>query len=175
VAQPEGRLLKIYVASSWRNEQQPEIVRKLRQACYQVYDFRHPDSGGPPGVPGSTRGKGFAWSDIDPEWMAWRAQEFRDLLLSHPIAAEGFESDAAALAWCDVCVLLLPSGRSAHIEAGWAVGAGKPLLILLAAENEPELMYRFARHICVSGEELLQSLWIEERLLEERRRGRRGG
>jgi hypothetical protein len=33
---------KIYLASSWRNERQPELVRILREAGHEVYDFRNP-------------------------------------------------------------------------------------------------------------------------------------
>ena len=48
--------------------------------------------------------------------------------------------------WADAFVLLMPCGRSAHLEAGWAIGAGKPTAILLSA-GEPELMYKMAdRH-----------------------------
>lgn len=31
--------MKIYVASSWRNEYYPEVVQKLRDAGFDVYDF----------------------------------------------------------------------------------------------------------------------------------------
>lgn len=34
--------MKIYVASSWRNEYYPEVVMKLREAGFDVYDFRNP-------------------------------------------------------------------------------------------------------------------------------------
>ena len=34
-----------------------------------------------------------------------------------------------ALRACDGCVLVLPSGRSAHLEAGWAAGAGKRVVV----------------------------------------------
>ena len=34
--------MKIYVASSWRNERQPDVVQALRNAGHDVYDFRHP-------------------------------------------------------------------------------------------------------------------------------------
>ena len=53
---------RIYVASSWRNAQQPEIVEALRFEGYEVYDFRNP-------APGNT---GFAWSEIDREWLGWQ-------------------------------------------------------------------------------------------------------
>jgi nucleoside 2-deoxyribosyltransferase len=49
-----------------------------------------------------------------------------------------------ALEDCDACVLVMPCGRSAHLEAGFAIGAGKPTAILIS-EGEPELMYKMAR------------------------------
>ena len=33
---------KIYVASSWRNREQPSVVKALREAGHEVYDFRNP-------------------------------------------------------------------------------------------------------------------------------------
>ena len=35
-------MAKIYVASSWRNKYQPEVVAALRKAGHEVYDFRNP-------------------------------------------------------------------------------------------------------------------------------------
>lgn len=35
-------MAKIYVASSWRNPYQPEVVAALRKTGYEVYDFRNP-------------------------------------------------------------------------------------------------------------------------------------
>ena len=43
-------------------------------------------------------------------------------------------------------MLVLPSGRSSHLEAGWAKGAGKRLVILVV-QMEPELMNKMADHI----------------------------
>lgn len=35
--------MRIYVASSWRNTHQPEVVAKLRELGHEVYDFREPE------------------------------------------------------------------------------------------------------------------------------------
>lgn len=35
-------MAKIYVASSWRNQYQPQVVRFLHEQGHEVYDFRHP-------------------------------------------------------------------------------------------------------------------------------------
>ncbi len=101
--------MKIYVASSWRNDIQPHVVEALRKAGHEVYDFKNPRPGD----------NGFHWSDIDPDWQDWTPEQFIEGL-RHPIAASGFASDMDALRDCDACVLVLPCGRSAHLEAGWA-------------------------------------------------------
>jgi len=139
--------LKVYLASSWRNPQQPAFVAAIREAGHECYDFRNP-------APGRN---GFAWREIEPEWQEWDAPRFR-MALRHLIAVEGFDLDMNALRWCDACVLLLPCGRTAHLEAGWAVGAGKRVYVVLAGQNEPELMYRMTTGLCLDLDELLMSL-----------------
>lgn len=37
--------MRIYVASSWRNEIQPDVVSALQGVGHDVYDFRHPIDG----------------------------------------------------------------------------------------------------------------------------------
>jgi hypothetical protein len=149
---------RIYVASSWRNPFQQDIVRYLRELRHEVYDFQHPRSGGP--VTDSTPEKGFAWSDIDPNWLNWEPRRYRDLIQEHPTAARGFEADFRAMQWADTCVLVLPCGRSAHLEAGWFVGfPEKRLHILLSDQGfEPELMYLMADGIHVEMTELAEAL-----------------
>lgn len=149
-------MAKIYLASSWRNEHQPVVLKVLRDYGHKVYDFRNPSEGydNPTGV-----AAGFQWSDIDPDWQQWTNQQYIAALLS-PLAKRGFESDYKAMEWADTGVLLLPSGRSAHIEAGYFNGARKPLHILLGEEQEPELMYLMATSISRSIAELIH--WLAE-------------
>lgn len=139
---------KIYVASSWRNESQGGVVQALRLDGHDVYDFKNPR-------PGDT---GFRWSEIDPAWKHWNPEEFRDAL-KHPVAESGFASDFSAMEWADEFCLVLPCGRSAHLEAGWAMGQGKRISLFIKDPLEPELMYLTGRertNICVSLEEVLQ-------------------
>jgi hypothetical protein len=152
--------LKIYVASSWRCEMQQTVVAALREIDgTDVYDFRNPEPGN----------HGFDWAEIDPEWNDWKPAAFREAL-DHPIAQAGFERDMTALCDCDICVLVLPCGRSAHLEAGLAVGHGAKVIVLLA-EGEPELMYLMAEHICVSLDEVVSivSMSCKFQLLNVRR------
>lgn len=140
----------VYVASSWRNTYQPTVVAELRAVGHKVYDFRHPT--GP-------KSGGFHWSEIDPAYQDWLPHEFRRAL-EHEVADTGYANDWNAMQWADTGVLVLPSGRSAHIEAGYFVGAGKDLYILMydGTVQEPELMYKMATDICLSTHELIGRL-----------------
>jgi hypothetical protein len=138
--------MKIYVASSWRNMRQPAVVVALRAAGHEVYDFRHP-------APGND---GFGWGQIDPNWRDWTSEQFR-AALDHSIARRGFEFDMNALQAADATVLVMPCGRSAHLELGYAVGADQSTFALLA-EGEPELMLSMVDHLCLDMPELLARL-----------------
>lgn len=137
---------RIYVASSWRNLDQPEVVARLRARGFEVYDFRNP--------PGRA---GFAWSEIDPWWQSWTAADYI-AALQDPHAVAGYESDFAAMQWADTFVLVLPCGRSAHLELGWAVGAGKRTVIITRDGEEPELMAKMVDHIAVGLDDALEYL-----------------
>lgn len=142
--------MRIYVASSWRNEHQPGVVSILRQWGHEVYDFRNP--------PG---GAGFGWEQVNPDWKptgdlrgavdprAWRE------MLNHPIAKAGYASDKAAIEWCDAILYVLPCGKSASWELGYATALGKKPFVLALDLVEPELMFMEAA-ILVSMAELFE-------------------
>lgn len=121
----------ISVASSWRNESYPDVVRHLREEGFDVYDFRNPPSGD----------EGFHWYNISEKWLEWTPKEYRDKL-EHPMAERQFANDFEAMESCDACVLVLPCGRSAHTEAGWFAGRGKKVIAYIPTKQEPELMYK---------------------------------
>ena len=139
----------IYVASSWRNEKLHQtVVRALRDWGADVYDFREPARGG----------HGFHWSELefDIEWKKWTPVDFLRAL-EHPIARDGFRTDMNALKAADLVVLVMPCGRSAHLELGYAVGASKPTAILITEGFEPELMYKMVD--CITTEIAMLCFW----------------
>ncbi len=146
--------LRIYLASSWRNPHQPGVVERLRAEGFDVYDFRNPPHG---------RG-GFSWSDCDPDWKMgehvtphqWQA------MLAMPPAVDGFASDFDAMKWADVCVLLLPCGRSAHLELGWFTGQNKPTCVLALEPTEPDLMVKLADVLASSVDDCVA--WLKMRV-----------
>lgn len=153
--------MKVYVASSWRNPIQPSVVGLLREAGHEVYDFRNP-------APGNN---GFSWKQCATEENIKNPRAFRDTVLTHPIAQAGFCLDMEALMAADATVLVLPCGRSAHLELGYATGAGQRTIVLLDDPmSEPELMYLMNTRLCVNIEEVLEALQVpttQERQLED--------
>lgn len=145
--------MKIYVASSWRNGHQPHVVKHLESWGCQVYDFRNPPHGG----------GGFAWSDIDPDWLKWTPSQWRDAL-RHPAAVHGFQTDLKGMEWADACVLVLPSGRSSHLEAGWFVGKGKPVACFAPEPVEPDLMVGLCDRLLVHYGELKD--WVADQAVQ---------
>ena len=139
--------MRIYVASSWRNPYQPTIVEVLRGEGFEVYDFRHP-------APGDD---GFRWAEIDPAWQVWTPAQYREAL-QHPLAQLGFAQDKLALEMADATVLVLPCGRSAHLELGYAKGLGQRTAVLMLEPAEAELMYLLCDQVCLTVEELLAFL-----------------
>ena len=137
-------MARVYVASSWRNQYFPEVVKRLREAGHEVYDFRNPPHGG----------AGFHWTDIDPNAPDWTYAQYAEGL-HHPLAERQFQADIDALTWADTCVLVLPCGRSAHTEAGWMAGAGKRVIAYIPEMVEPELMYKLFAGVAGSLEELV--------------------
>ena len=137
-------MARIYVASSWRNKYFPEVVTRLREAGHEVYDFRNPPHGG----------AGFHWTDVDPDAPNWTYAQYAEGL-HHPLAERQFQADIDALTWADTCVLVLPSGRSAHTEAGWMAGAGKRVIAYIPEMLEPELMYKLFDAVAGSLDELV--------------------
>lgn len=134
----------IYVMGSMRNPRIPEIAVLLRSMGWDAFDDWH--SPGP---------------EADDRWQAYekvRGRSFREALegfhAKHVFALDEYHIDR-----CDVGLLVLPAGKSAHIEFGVFRGAKKPRYILM--EGEPErydIMYRYATKIFTSVEEMVEEL-----------------
>lgn len=125
----------IYVASSWRNESLDEIFDCLTQRAIPYYDFRDSDSA-------------FHWSAVMPGYResGVTSQILISSLRQSEECKRGFGRDMLHLERAPAVLLVLPCGRSAHLELGWAVGQGKPTCIYFPPayreQIEPELMYK---------------------------------
>lgn len=146
---------RVYVASSWRNHFQITVVQALKAAGIPVYDFKD-------------EAVGFHWSDVNPTYKSKLESgdlDFMELeaMLDHPRAWAGFSRDFTAMQQADTFVMVLPCGRSAHLELGWAVGQGKRTCILNMEERpEPDLMVKMADYRCDNFMDMLAWLGVED-------------
>lgn len=122
----------------------------IRVLGHDVYDFKKPNNG-----------NGFQWTNIDPNWQDWTMEQYKQAL-KDDYAQFGFNRDFDAMKSADICVLCLPCGRSAHLEAGWMKGAGKKVIAFIPPDEriEPELMYGMLDGIALSLEDLSVELAI---------------
>ena len=135
----------IYLIGSLGNENIPGIANELEERLeYEVFaDWFAP---GP---------------DADSYWRAYakaRGMSYQQALNSHA-AKHIFEFDKFHIDRCDIGVLVMPAGRSGHLELGYMVGQGKPGFILF--EEEPEkwdIMAQFATGVACNMDELVAAM-----------------
>lgn len=138
--------MKLYVASSWKNQHYTDLLTTLRAAGHEPLDWRE---------------GGFSWTQVTGRpGQDMTPTEYQDEVLTHPRAEEGYQADYDKMEAADACVLLLPCGRSAHFEAGWFWGRGKPVHIYIPVFDTPELMYKGVQSISFTVEELLDALAV---------------
>ena len=132
---------KIYVVGSMKNPRVTAVARELRKQGYDVFDDWF--------APGP---------EADDYWQSYareRGQSYKDALNSHH-AKHVFSFDKYHLDQSEACVLVLPAGKSGHLELGYMVGKGIPAFILFDGEPERfDIMYRFATDVFYELDELI--------------------
>jgi len=120
----------IYLIGSLRNKAIPEIAKEIRQVGYEVFD------------------DWFAAGPIaDDSWQEYEKGKgvSYDKALSGFAAKHVFAFDLHHLNRADACILVLPAGKSGHLELGYIRGSGKRCYVLFDAEPERwDVMYQFA-------------------------------
>lgn len=139
--------MKIYMASSWKNEKVVKAVTNiLRETGFDVDNFTD-----------NANGRFvFHYLEIG-EIHTLNAISF----LKDERAQKAFQEDKKWLDWADVVVLVLPAGRSAHLEAGYIKGQGKHLVILSPygfPSGEFDVMYGFADLLTTQTSEVMAFL-----------------
>jgi len=137
----------LYLIGSLRNSSVSSLASQIRGLGFDVFDDWF--AAGP---------------EADDYWQKYeqdRGHSYSEALKGYA-ARHVFEFDKAHLIRCDIAVLVLPAGRSGHLELGWFLGKGKPGYILL--EGEPDrfdVMYSFANGVFNTKEELFAALQKE--------------
>ena len=137
--------MKVYLIGSLRNEKVPELAKRLR-ADLGIDVFDDWFAAGP---------------EADDFWKSYeldRGHTYAQALEGYA-ARHVFTFDKHHLDTSDAAVLMLPAGRSGHLELGYFVGTGRPGYILLDGEDSRfDVMYQFATAVCHSEEELFDAL-----------------
>ena len=133
-----------YLIGSLRNPKIPLIGNKLREAKIDIFDEWH-DAG----------------PEADDYWkkdQQARGRTYIEALASYA-ADHVYNFDKYHLDRCDGCILILPAGRSCHMEFGYVIGSGKRGYVLFDKDTDRwDVMYKFATGLFFDIEELIKKL-----------------
>lgn len=131
----------IYLIGSLRNPVIPEIGEILRAQGFEVFD------------------DWFAGGKIaDDEWQAYETSRGRTYseALGGYAADHVFQFDLHHLDRAGAGVLVLPAGKSGHLELGYLAGQGKRTFVLFDKVPERwDVMYKFATGVAFNMNELI--------------------
>lgn len=134
----------IYIIGSLRLPKVREFASLLRSEGFEVFDDWH--AAGP---------------EADDIWQKYEQDRGHDYLTAiggwH--AKNVFEFDERHLSRAGLGVLMLPAGKSGHMELGYLLGKGKRGYVLFDKEPERwDIMYRFATGLFIDQNSLIAEL-----------------
>jgi hypothetical protein len=134
----------IYLIGALKNENVPILAEKIRKLGYDVFDDWY--SAGPEA------------DSYFNQYRLARGLNYKDALNSYA-ARHIFEFDKLHLDRADIVVLVMPAGKSGHLELGYSIGKGKTGYILMDGEPERvDQMHSFADEIFMNENALLEKL-----------------
>lgn len=135
---------RVYIVGSLRNGHVPILANFIRkEAKIEVFDDWY--AAGP---------------EADDYWKKYEQEKG----LSYRQALQGaaarnvFEFDKRNILASSHVLLVLPAGKSGHLELGWAAGKGKQTAILLDDPDRWDVMYQFADYVLLNNHEVIQ--WL---------------
>ena len=137
----------IYLIGSLRNPEVPIIGDALRDAGFEVFDEWH--------------SAGEIADDCFRDYCNGRGLTYREALQTYA-AKHIFEFDKTYLTRPGIVVLVMPGGKSAHLELGWALGHAKAGYVLFdKVPDRYDQMYQFANDMFFSKEEMVDELKLK--------------
>lgn len=136
----------VYVIGSLRNPCIPNLAECIRHGTgCDVFDDWY--SAGP---------------TADDHWKEYEQGRGHDYItaLRGEAAKNVYAFDKRHLDAATDVVLVLPAGKSGHLELGYCAGKGKNTYILLEPDTDPrwDVMYQFADHVVETVEALVEKL-----------------
>jgi len=131
----------LYIIGSLRNDNIPKVGEEIRSLGIDVFDDWF--AAGP---------------EADDFWKKYeqaRGRTYREALEGYA-AKNVFAFDQHHLDRCDAVLLVLPAGRSGHMELAYSLGRNKPGYILIDDPERWDVMYRFATRVFMNKEEMIE-------------------
>ena len=134
----------VYIIGSLRNPEVPKFANELEAQGIEAFaDWFSP---GP---------------QADDFWRDY--SKARGLTYKQALESRGaksiFNFDKENIDRCDASIMLMPAGKSGHLELGYTIGRGKPGFILFDGEPERyDVMYQFATGVFFNKQELFEEL-----------------
>lgn len=134
----------MYLIGSLKNAQVPVLAQQLRSRGLRVFDSWY--------APGPEA------DDFLRDYERTKKLGYREAIYGYA-ARHIFEFDKYHLDNARCVVLLMPAGKSGHLELGYAIGQGKSGYILFDAEPERfDVMHNFATDIFFDVNKLSERL-----------------
>jgi len=134
----------IYIIGSLKNKKIPFIAKEIRELGFEVFDDWF--SPGP---------------EADDFWRKYekvRGSTYKEAL-NNWAGKHIFEFDKYHIDRADIGILIMPGGKSAHLELGYMIGQGKICFVFFDEEPERwDVMYQFAKDVFFKKEELFEEL-----------------
>jgi len=140
---------EFYIAARWRNKEKVlELARKIETKNKKVYNFVEGD--------GTSYELQHAEKELPTEKFMQKFENIPDWK-NDPRVKEIFDVDMKAIKQSEKLVLLLPAGKSSHIEAGVAYGMGKKCIVI-GEQKEAESLYLIFSEFYNSIDDFVNSL-----------------
>lgn len=136
---------RIYLIGSLRNEQVPIIAKQIReQTDHYVFDEWY--------------SAGHIADDCWQAHQTFKGHDYRTALRGEA-AQHVFQFDKKFLDLSDTAILLMPAGKSGHLEFGYCIGRGMDGYILFDKEPDRfDVMTNFANDIYFHTQDLIERL-----------------
>lgn len=139
----------VYLIGSLRSPYVPPVANAIREIGFDVFDDWY--AAGP---------------EADDYWQKYeqvhRGHTFAQALRGNP-AYHVFDYDHKHLDRSHIGVLVMPAGKSGHLELGYLLGQGKPCYVYFDKEPERwDIMYRFCKEVFFDLPSLLAALKEEK-------------
>lgn len=143
----------VYLIGSLRNAEVPKIANVLRRETeWEVFDDWY--AAGP---------------EADDKWREYeiaKGHSYIEALRGHA-ARNVFQFDKRHLDRADAVILVLPAGKSGHLELGYSLGRGRRGYVLLDNPDRWDVMYQFATLVTDKLEDIINAERAQQTSLQE--------